>query len=271
MPVSAALSDDAAQLSELVRKADPDRFLTTLFAPASARPVLLVLYAFNNELARAREVAREPGLALIRLQWWREVVEGAARAHEVATPLSAALAAGALERADLLAMIEAREAEIDPEFAGLESWLAWLRLGAGSLAVAAARALGGTSQVLERIGALGTGYGASGVLRNVTANARQRRCLLPGDVLGEVGLDKYSVIADPGAASLQPVRARLAAVGLALLGAPRALPRGVMAAGLPAVLARRDLRRAAQGRAAPRPRGLADRLAVTAAALARQV
>ena len=34
------------------------------------------LYAFNHELARAREAVSEPPLALIRLQWWREVVEG---------------------------------------------------------------------------------------------------------------------------------------------------------------------------------------------------
>ena len=61
------------QIASQLRRADPDRFLTALFAPAVARDVLLALYAFNHELARAREVTREPHLALIRLQWWREV------------------------------------------------------------------------------------------------------------------------------------------------------------------------------------------------------
>ena len=69
-----------ATLAALVRQHDPDRFLTALFAPAAQRDALLALYAFNHELARAREVASEPTLALIRLQWWREVVDGAARA-----------------------------------------------------------------------------------------------------------------------------------------------------------------------------------------------
>jgi phytoene synthase len=59
----------------LVRRHDPDRFLTALFAPSEKRNALLTLYAFNHELARAREVVSEPPLALIRLQWWREVVE----------------------------------------------------------------------------------------------------------------------------------------------------------------------------------------------------
>ena len=63
-------------IAALVRRHDPDRFLTALFAPPDRRDALLTLYAFNHELARAREVASEPPLALIRLQWWREVVEG---------------------------------------------------------------------------------------------------------------------------------------------------------------------------------------------------
>ncbi len=70
----------------------PDRYFASAVRPCRPRDTLFTLYAFNHELARAREVTRQPGLALIRLQWWREVVEGAARAHEVATPLQAALA-----------------------------------------------------------------------------------------------------------------------------------------------------------------------------------
>lgn len=85
-------------LTALVRRHDPDRFLTCLFAPARRRDALLVLYAFNHELARARAVASDPMLALIRLQWWREVVEGDAKRHEVATPLTEAIAAGSTLR-----------------------------------------------------------------------------------------------------------------------------------------------------------------------------
>ena len=77
-----------------MRRHDPDRFLTALFAPPEKRDALLTLYAFNHELARAREAVSEPPLALIRLQWWREVVEGARRRHEVAEPLAAAIEAG---------------------------------------------------------------------------------------------------------------------------------------------------------------------------------
>ncbi len=125
----------------MVRRADPDRFLTALFAPADRREALFTLYAFNNELARGRDAASNPMLALIRLQWWREVVEGAAQAHEVATPLATLLAAGVLDRAELEAVVDAREAEADV-IETLEEWRAMLLAGPGGLAAAAGRLLG---------------------------------------------------------------------------------------------------------------------------------
>src|ERR1700760_2420077 len=109
-----------------VRRHDPARFLTALCAPPEKRDALLTLYAFNHELARAREVVSQPPLALIRLQWWREVVEGAQRRHEVAGPLLAAIARGDLDRADLLALIDAREIEAEPCIETLSAWREYL-------------------------------------------------------------------------------------------------------------------------------------------------
>jgi phytoene synthase len=57
----------------------------------------------------------------------------------------------------------------------------------------------------------------------------------------------------------------------ALDGARRDVPRGAVAAALPAVLAARDLRRLAAGREVPAPRGVADRLAVMGAGLRGRV
>ncbi len=263
-----------AELLEFVRRHDPDRFLTALFAPPDRREALLALYAFNHELARAREAAHEPALALIRLHWWREVVQGAARAHEVATPLAAVLDAGALARADLLAMIDAREVEAEPAIATLDDWLAYLRGTAGGVAVAAARRLGASAP--EALRDLGAAYGAAGVLRAVPALARQGRCLLPADVLAAHGLSPEAVpeavVRASDAPVVRGVVAALAAAGVGLLAdAPRRLPRAVIAAALPAVLARRDLRRLLRQRGpelgvTAQGRGIGDRLAVTLAA-----
>jgi phytoene synthase len=253
------MPDRAATLSPpgaIVRRADPDRFLTALFAPAARREALFTLYAFNAETARAVQATSEPMMALIRLQWWREVVEGTPKAHEVATPLSSLLEAGALDPAELRSVLDAREVT---ELADVTAWREWLLAGPGALAAAAGRLLGVPDSPDLR--ELGAGYGAAGVLRNTVALARADMCLLPADLLAAHDLSPEAVIAKPDSPALQPVFQALAEEGRALLSRPTR--RGaVLAAALPAVLGRRDLRQ--PGVAALR--GLGDRLAVTAAA-----
>jgi phytoene synthase len=240
-------------IGESVRRHDPDRFLAALFAPPERRPALLLLYAFNHELARAWEVAREPMLALMRLQWWREVLAGAPRRHALAARLQAALAEGALDPRDLGAMVDGREAEA-AEVVSLADFQRLVRDTAGAVAVAAGRALGAEAE-LPRLATLGTAYGVAGQLRSVASRARQGRSLLPRDLVAAYG---------PGGAARE-----LAVWGRQLLaeaGGP--VPRPLLAAALPAVLARRDLRRP---EAPPLPRGFADRAAVLAAFLTGRV
>ncbi|WP_284946892.1 squalene/phytoene synthase family protein [Acidisoma cladoniae] len=260
-------------LGETLRRHDPDRFLTVLFAPEARRETLVTLYAFNHELARAREVASQSLLALMRLQWWREVVEGEAKGHEVATPLLAMLADGRLDAGDLLALIEAREAEVDGDFPTLEAWCDWLLAGAGGLAVAAGRALGVTDDgVLRGLRLRGAAYGVAGLLRARLVLGRQGRAPWPTDHLAALDMTAEAAAADPTDARLRDLFAHLAEEGRGFLAEARVLPappRAAIAAALPAVLARRDLRHMPS--VDPRPRGLGDRLAVTFAGLMGRV
>ena len=230
-------SSDALLLNRL-RRADPDRYFCTLFAPPPARATLALLYLFNHELARAREVASEPLLAMIRLQWWREVVEGTPRQHELATPLGAALAARRFARADLLALIAAREVEAAPDIPDLPAFLAYARGTGGGLARVAGRVLGVESQEIEDVG---TAYAITGILRAAPYLASQGRSLLPAD-----GTDQADMIAQ--ARRCLNVR----------------IPRAGLAASLPGALARVDL-------AAPGATMLRRRLAVLRAALTGRV
>jgi len=253
-----------SEIGAFARRHDPDRFLCALFAPPAKREAIFALIGFNHELARAREAARTPIAALVRLQWWREVVEGAERRHEVATPLRMAVAAGAFDPADLLAMIDAREIEAEeggiPDRAAFDAYLAGT---AGGWAVAAARCLGAPDALLPAVRDAGALYGLAGVLRNVPPLAGQGRCLLPGDALAAHRLDAATVIGAPTTAG--PLLARLAMDGTTIAAATaanlRALPRQAIAAVLPFRLARRDLRRLAAGLAIP-GRDFADRAAV---------
>jgi phytoene synthase len=257
-------------LGDALRRHDPDRFLTVLFAPPERREVLITLYAFNHELARAREVASQALLALIRLQWWREVVEGEAKAHEVATPLLALIADGRLDRATLLALIEAREAEVDGDLPTMDAWRGWLLAGAGGLAVAAGQALGVTEPaVLEGLRLRGAAYGVGGLLRSRLVLAAQGRAPWPGDLLAQRGLTPEAAAANPGDPAMMAIFGVLAAAGRSWLkeAATRpAVPRPAVAAALPGIFARRDLNRPLSAEVLPR--GLGDRMAVTMAALA---
>ena len=246
---------EVSALGALVRRHDPDRFLTALFAPEAKREGLFVLYAFNHELARARDVASEPMLALIRLQWWREVVEGTRRRHEVAGPLGEALEAGVLRAEDLLGMIEGREAETEGTVPSVAAFRDYVRGTAGGLAAAAGRVLGADEATCARLRGLGGAYGVAGVLRARFALARQGRCLLPEDFLGGQGLSIDMARASPERVDVTG----LEAIGRMMLGEGRGrYPRAVIAAALPGVLARRDLGRAPVAG----PRGAGDRLAV---------
>ena len=97
-----AAESDAAYCLEQVRRFDRDRYLAALFARSGPRADLLALYAFNLELAKIRELVREPMMGLIRLQWWRdciaEIYAGNVRRHQVAQPLAAAVARHGLPR-----------------------------------------------------------------------------------------------------------------------------------------------------------------------------
>jgi phytoene/squalene synthetase len=103
---------------DLVRAADRDRFLAALFAPEPARRGLLALLAFDHELARTRTVTREPMLARIRLEWWREAVteatgSGKLRAQPIVESLSETARRYGLGAEQFVRLIDAREEEID--------------------------------------------------------------------------------------------------------------------------------------------------------------
>ena len=70
------MQEAVSYCAELVRDADRDLYIATLFAPAHDRNALYALYAFNVEVAQVRDRAREATPGEIRLQWWREVLQG---------------------------------------------------------------------------------------------------------------------------------------------------------------------------------------------------
>ena len=189
---------DAALVNRLaaaVRAADPDRYFATLFAPAAQRPYLFAFYAFNAELARVAENVREPMLGEIRLEWWRETVEAAAkgvsRNHDVARGLTALFAERNLAVPDFEALIAARAFDSSPDhladFAALENYI--VSTG-GAVMRLAARILVGDSApgIQQGLRDASLAYGLTGLLRALPFHSTRHKLYLPLDLLAALDL-----------------------------------------------------------------------------------
>lgn len=195
-----------------VRRGDRDRYLAALFAPGDRRDDLLVLAAFNLEIARAREQVREPMLGLIRLQWWRETLDpifagGTVRKHPVAEALADTIERYGLPREPFDRMIAARESDMEPipnrDSAALETYA---RETSAPLFLLMAIVLMGASDAAaaERMAALtdaGTGYALTGLLRALPFHAAAARIYLPRDRIEAALLTEQDMARrDPSAA-----------------------------------------------------------------------
>lgn len=177
--------------ASLVERGDPDRFAAVMAAPVAARARLLPLYAFNMEIARAPWVTREPMIAEMRLQWWRDAVaEDRPRAHEVAGPLHALIQKAGLPVPVLDAAIAARRWDVygDP-FADRAEFDGYLDATGGGLMWLAAVAAGAGPAVEPAARDLGWAAGLAGFLRAVPElQARGRVPLLDWGPEAVVGL-----------------------------------------------------------------------------------
>lgn len=131
----------------LVREHDRDHYLATLFAPADRRDGLFALYAFAGEIARVRDVAKEPMPGEIRLQWWREMLEGKrdgeAAAHPVAAALQATIKRHKLSTDTLVSFIDAHTFDLyDDPFATLDDLDNYAVLSESAIIATAAQILG---------------------------------------------------------------------------------------------------------------------------------
>jgi phytoene synthase len=138
---------DEKDLDEIVRRADPDRWLSSRFIAApAARADVVALYAYDHELARAPKVASNALLGEIRLTWWREALDEIfsgkpVRRHPAAQALAGAVARHGLAREPLETMIDARYRELDASPMSEAEVLDWARDTGGLAAQLAAQVL----------------------------------------------------------------------------------------------------------------------------------
>jgi 15-cis-phytoene synthase len=237
------MQDAFAHCEALLRAADKDRFLTTLFAPAGHRDALFALYAFNVEIARVREVAREPVAGEIRLQWWSDVIGGGAQgevaAHPVAAAVLATIARYRLPPEGFNALIEARRFDLyDEPMATLANLEAYAEGASGSLIALAALILAGGGE--PDIGALshhaGLAHAVAGLLAAFPIHAARGQLYIPLEILARHGADRQHARGPPATPQLLAALAELRARGRHHLGAAQELLTTAAPAVLPALL-----------------------------------
>jgi len=193
-----ALSRDDAYAACLtaLRETDFDRYLSCLLVPEDRRGALAALYAFSAELARIRDLVREPLPGEVRLQYWRDLVEGQPHGDSDANPLAAgivhAITEHRLPRAALAAMTEARIFDLydDPmpdraTFEGYAGETASTLIQLGTLILDPDNA----RNAAEAAGHAGIAQLVAGCLLLLPIHRRRHQVYLPGDILAAVGLD----------------------------------------------------------------------------------
>jgi 15-cis-phytoene synthase len=244
------MQDAFAHCAELVREADRDRYLAALFAPAEHRGALHALYAFNVEVRRVREVAREPLPGEIRLQWWTDVLSGERREEAKANPVAAALLTSietyGLAATRLLDLIEAHRFDLyDEPMASIAELEAYAKQTASALLAMSARILGSEA---------GSAADPAGIADTVTRlvlafplHAARGQLYVPGEILDRHRATPQQIYAGQSSPAVNAAlgdmrelaRCHLAAAGESLA----ALPSAALPAFLPLAPVRASLDR----------------------------
>jgi NADH dehydrogenase [ubiquinone] 1 alpha subcomplex assembly factor 6 len=233
-------------VGSVVRRHDRDRFQTALLAPRRHREALFALYAFNYEIARVREIVREPMLGQIRLQWWREAVDAAyadaaPRRHDIVEALSVTIRRHGLSRDHFYRLIDTRERDLDDASpATLEALEDYAEGSSSRLIQLTLEVLGAaTPEAQAAATEVGIAYALAGLIRAVPAHAAAGRIMIPDDVAGKAGLDRSDYAALRSSPALRRAVAILAGATTRHLAAARALRRDLPKAALPALLSAR--------------------------------
>lgn len=225
----------------VARDGDPDRYASALFAPRATREPLFALYALNVELARIAEHASEPQLGEIRLQWWRDALQGETRGDVRANPVAAALddtiVKFRLPRQSLVDLIDARIFDLyDDPMPSLNDLEGYCGETSSSLIQLSSIVLadGSDPGTADAAGHAGVAYALTGLLRAFPLHARQGQLYLPDDILTRHGVAREDIVSGRGGPGLKGVLADLRAVARRHLEQGKALRPTIPAAAEPA-------------------------------------
>lgn len=241
------MQDAVSYCAELVRSADRDRFVATLFAPAHNRDALYAFYAFNAEVAHVRGRAREATAGEIRLQWWCEVLQGERHGEAMASPVAASLLktieTHRLPLNAMLALLEARRFDLYDEPMRTVAEVEDYALKTTSAVIAVAAQILGVDAAAAA-GPAGLAYALTELLAAVPGHAARRQLYLPVELLDRHGVAAAEVFASRSSPALNQAAADLRNLARRHLAAAADMLPGLPQQALPAFLPIAPVRRA---------------------------
>jgi NADH dehydrogenase [ubiquinone] 1 alpha subcomplex assembly factor 6 len=221
---SDGLDQAIAYCADQVKQYDRDRYTICAGVSPEARKALYALYAFNLEVAKIRETVSEPMLGQIRLQWWREAIDGiyqgTPRDHAVVTALAAAIGRHNPPRERFERLIDAREFDLeDRQPDQVKDLVSYADATSGELSCLALHMLQVyEAKIFEKARLAGAAWALNGLLYAVPFHAAQGRCYLPRVLTEEHGVSVDNLNAGSGDSNLCRVVAELATLAQQYLG-----------------------------------------------------
>lgn len=246
-----------------LRTLDRDRYLACLLTPPEKRGPLAALYLFNAEIARIRDVVREPMAGEVRMQWWRDVITGhgtevrIAEHNPAAEALLDTIRRFRLPPEAFAGYLEARSFDLYddamPDRTNLEGY-------AGETA---SRILQLAAMICDRDAAVmatdatghaGVAQTVAGMLLLMPQHTARGQLYVPAEMLQACGLDRETFLSGEESTRAQALWQALAAFGQEHLETARAahaaLPASLFPAFLPVAFVQPVLDRAARAGAA---------------------
>lgn len=237
-----------------LRDTDRDRYLACLLAPEEKRPALAALYAFNAELARVRDLVHEPLPGEVRMQYWRDLLEGQAHGSSEANPIASelliAMEQHRLPRQTLIDMIDARIFDLydDPmetrgTLEGYAGETASALIQLASLVLSPEEA----ARSADAAGHAGVAQAIAGLLLLMPLHRHRGQLYLPIEILAATGLDRDTFLAGKDKTRISAAIEAFAGLGREHLAKARAagtISPAIFPAFLPVALAEPVLKKA---------------------------
>lgn len=174
-------------------------YYSFLFLPAEQRQAITALYAFCREVDDVVDECTDPGVAGIKLHWWRDeldrIYQGQGQ-HPVADALKTAIDRYHLPREHLQEIIDGMEMDLHQQrYETFKDLNLYCYRVASVVGLLAAEIFGYSDRhTLKYAHLLGLAFQLTNILRDVREDAMRGRIYLPADEMARFGVSEHDLL-----------------------------------------------------------------------------